>query len=142
MYARCEVAASESDVLLSGVMCDVTKSSWLGKVNSASSAEKAASMLWISFSDWITSLDVAFSEERAGADAFSLPLLLPAEGVGTDAGAGGCEESESEARIAWIVSRTSDAYSFPRRDSSSAFRDGSAEVAGFGVSKVLGLVWQ
>lgn len=76
------------------------------------------------------------------SDAFSLPLLSEEEGRGVDWDAEVGEESESEARIAWMVSRTSDAYSLPSRDSSSALCDDSTEVACFGASEaaeVLGL---
>jgi len=103
----------------------------------------------------MTSLDVAVSNERAGVvvvpNAFSLPLLLPAEeegaaadGEGAGDGAVAIEESESEARIAWMVSRTSDPYSLPSRDSSSAFREDSGEAACCDAPEVaegLGLAW-
>jgi hypothetical protein len=120
-------------------------------VNSVSRADNAASILWTSFKACTTSLEVAFTGEVTGlSDAFSLPLLLPegVEGVegadaDGDAEAGAAWESASEARIAWIVSRTSDAYSLLSRDSRSAFRDDSVElVGGFhasGVVEVFGL---
>ena len=88
----------------------------------------------------MTFLDVAFSKNREGVgEALPLPLLFPVGKGGVGAGeivevAAG---SLSEAMIAWMVSRTSTAYSLPRRVSSSAFKE-DWSGSNFGSPQVLG----